>query len=166
MFLELPTYLPQFGSANTEESLQSAAIGVLILAFLWLRPQGIFPERRRKLSRDIPAVASDGPAERSAGLVTDGESGEGARARALVTGLSPAAGPAQLAVRDLRRDFGGVAAVDGLSFELAPGQVTGLIGPNGAGKSTTLKLIAGALRPGAGQVLMTARTWPAGRPTR
>jgi ABC-type branched-subunit amino acid transport system ATPase component len=57
-------------------------------------------------------------------------------------------------VHDLSRDFGGVHAVDGLSFELAPGQVTGLIGPNGAGKSTALKLIAGAIRPGAGQVVV------------
>jgi ABC-type branched-subunit amino acid transport system ATPase component len=57
-------------------------------------------------------------------------------------------------VRDLSRDFGGVRAVDDLSFELAPGQVTGLIGPNGAGKSTALKLIAGAIRPGAGQVVV------------
>jgi ABC-type branched-subunit amino acid transport system ATPase component len=57
-------------------------------------------------------------------------------------------------VRDLSRDFGGVRAVDDLSFDLAPGQVTGLIGPNGAGKSTALKLIAGAIRPGAGQVVV------------
>ena len=50
VFLELPTFLPQMSNANIEESLQSAFIGVLILAFLWWRPQGIFPERRRKLS--------------------------------------------------------------------------------------------------------------------
>jgi ABC-type branched-subunit amino acid transport system ATPase component len=67
-------------------------------------------------------------------------------------------------VRDLRRDFGGVAAVDGLSFDLAPGQVTGLIGPNGAGKSTALKLVAGATAPSAGQVLVdgvNVAGWPA-----
>ena len=53
VFLELPTYLPQIGSANTEESLQSAAIGVLILVFLWWRPQGIFPERT---AQAVPAA--------------------------------------------------------------------------------------------------------------
>ncbi len=57
-----------------------------------------------------------------------------------------------LAVRDLRRQFGGVLAVNGASFDVPAGQITGLIGPNGAGKSTVLNVIAGALRPDGGQV--------------
>jgi ABC-type branched-subunit amino acid transport system ATPase component len=57
-----------------------------------------------------------------------------------------------LAVSDLRRSFGGVRAVDGVSFHVERGSVTGLIGPNGAGKSTALGTIAGALRPDAGSV--------------
>jgi branched-chain amino acid transport system permease protein len=61
VFLELPTYLPQLSNANVEESLQSAAIGVLILAFLWWRPQGIFPERRRRLSRLLPVELREHP---------------------------------------------------------------------------------------------------------
>jgi branched-chain amino acid transport system permease protein len=149
VFLELPTYLPQIGSANTEESLQSAAIGVLILAFLWFRPQGIFPERRRRLSRLLPAP---GPAS---GGDQPGHVQE-------IDGTHPER-PPSVAIHDLRRDFGGVAAVDGLSFELAPGKVTGLIGPNGAGKSTALKLMAGAVAPSSGQVLVDGRDvagWP------
>ncbi len=47
-------------------------------------------------------------------------------------------------------------AVDKFSFELPPGTATGLIGPNGAGKSTALKLIAGALAPDTGQVVVGA----------
>jgi neutral amino acid transport system ATP-binding protein len=59
---------------------------------------------------------------------------------------------AMLAVRDLCRHFGGVRAVNGASFTVPPGQITGLIGPNGAGKSTVLNMIAGALRPDAGTI--------------
>jgi ABC-type branched-subunit amino acid transport system ATPase component len=49
-----------------------------------------------------------------------------------------------LVVRDLKRSFGGVRAVDGVSFRVSRGSITGLIGPNGAGKSTALDVIAGA----------------------
>jgi ABC-2 type transport system ATP-binding protein len=50
-----------------------------------------------------------------------------------------------LEVVGLTRRFGSRAVVDGLTFEVAPGTVTGLLGPNGCGKSTTMKLLAGAL---------------------
>jgi neutral amino acid transport system ATP-binding protein len=55
-----------------------------------------------------------------------------------------------LQIKDLRVEFD---AVDGASFEIPAGSITGLIGPNGAGKSTALKLIAGALRPTSGQIV-------------
>jgi ABC-type branched-subunit amino acid transport system ATPase component len=57
-----------------------------------------------------------------------------------------------LTVRDIRRSFGGVRAVDGVSFSVPRGSTTGLIGPNGAGKSTALGVIAGALRADGGTV--------------
>jgi ABC-type branched-subunit amino acid transport system ATPase component len=57
-----------------------------------------------------------------------------------------------LEVTDLHRRFGGVYAVNGASFAVPAGTVTGLIGPNGAGKSTVLNLIAGAMRPSAGTI--------------
>lgn len=59
-----------------------------------------------------------------------------------------------LEVRGLRKRFGGVAAVDDLSFSLRAGVVTSLIGPNGAGKTTCFNLITGAIRADAGQVLL------------
>jgi ABC-type branched-subunit amino acid transport system ATPase component len=62
-----------------------------------------------------------------------------------------------LEVHELRIDFGGVHAVDGASFIVPAGQITGLIGPNGAGKSTAIKLIAGALRPSSGKVLHSGK---------
>jgi branched-chain amino acid transport system ATP-binding protein len=57
-----------------------------------------------------------------------------------------------LEVRDLRRSFGGVHAVDGVSFAVEPGTISGLIGPNGAGKSTALGMIAGAIKPSGGSI--------------
>jgi branched-chain amino acid transport system ATP-binding protein len=57
-----------------------------------------------------------------------------------------------LAVRDLRRDFGGVHAVDGVDFDVGQGEIVGLIGPNGAGKTTLFNLVSGYLRPTRGTI--------------
>lgn len=59
---------------------------------------------------------------------------------------------ALLRVSRLVRTFGSVRAVDGVSFEVRPGEIYGLLGPNGAGKTTTLSLIAGLLQPEAGEI--------------
>jgi branched-chain amino acid transport system ATP-binding protein len=57
-----------------------------------------------------------------------------------------------LDVTDLSRQFGGLMAVNGLSFTLTTGEITGLIGPNGAGKTTAFNLISGTIRPSRGSV--------------
>jgi len=57
-----------------------------------------------------------------------------------------------LQVRNLRKTFGGIVAVDGVSFDIEAGTMTGLIGPNGAGKSTTFNLITGVHTPDSGRV--------------
>ena len=62
-----------------------------------------------------------------------------------------------LDVRDLAKAFGGVRAVDGVSFGVAAGEVVALIGPNGAGKTTCFNLINGQLRPDAGRVTLDGR---------
>ncbi len=64
----------------------------------------------------------------------------------------------QLNVQGLSRHFGGIRAVDEVSFSTAPGQITGVIGPNGAGKTTLFNLIAGTTRPSAGAVTMDGAT--------
>ncbi len=81
---------------------------------------------------------------------------EGVEERA-TTGALGADGPADLAAEPLRVDglekqFGGITAVDGATFGVERGTLTGLIGPNGAGKSTTFNLVTGVHRPDAGQV--------------
>jgi branched-chain amino acid transport system ATP-binding protein len=57
-------------------------------------------------------------------------------------------------VSGLRKRFGATVALDGMTFTVAPGQVTGFIGPNGAGKSTTFKAIFGMLQIRSGRILM------------
>ena len=64
---------------------------------------------------------------------------------------------ASIEARGLTKRFGGTLAVDELSFEVFPGQVTGFLGPNGAGKSTTLRMILGLDRPTAGEALVNGR---------
>jgi ABC-type branched-subunit amino acid transport system ATPase component len=64
---------------------------------------------------------------------------------------------ALLAVVALRKAFGGLVAVDDLSFDIAPGTIVGLIGPNGSGKTTALNLISGALAPDAGEIRLRDR---------
>jgi branched-chain amino acid transport system permease protein len=172
VFLEVPAFLPSLSNSQATESGQAAAIGVLILIFLWWRPQGIFPERRRRLLRT--AVLATAPSALVAGgtlgPVHPPVAGGGRSSRSLAADSpdTPArSGPPApaLVVRDLAREFGGVRAVDGISFDLTRGELTGLIGPNGAGKSTALKLLAGAVQPTHGQILLGGDTdiagWPA-----
>ena len=65
---------------------------------------------------------------------------------------------ALLEARDVVKRYGGVRAVDGVSFVLDPGQIVGLIGPNGSGKTTLLGVLAGTHDPTAGSVLLEGRT--------
>ncbi len=62
-----------------------------------------------------------------------------------------------LAVRALRKDFGGVLAVEDVGFDVAEGEILGLIGPNGAGKTTLFNLVSGYLRPTRGSVALFGR---------
>ncbi|HEU5355070.1 MAG TPA: ATP-binding cassette domain-containing protein [Actinocrinis sp.] len=59
----------------------------------------------------------------------------------------------------LTKRYGDKAAVDGLSFAVAPGRVTGFLGPNGAGKSTTMRLLLGLERPDSGRALINGRPY-------
>ena len=59
-----------------------------------------------------------------------------------------------LKVTDLGKSFGGNRAVDGVSFEVAAGELLALIGPNGAGKTTTFNMVNGQLRPDTGSVML------------
>src|SRR5581483_7403059 len=107
-FEEATRYIPPFGPPGLVEDLQWVAIGLLILVFLWFRPQGILPERRRLTG------GADGATGR---LVT----------RSAPSTAGSADGGVMLRTADLTRDFGGVRAVAGVSIEVRRGTLTGLI---------------------------------------
>jgi ABC-2 type transport system ATP-binding protein len=66
--------------------------------------------------------------------------------------MSAAAIQPAVQVHGLAKSFGSVHAVQGVDFAVAPGEIFGLVGPDGAGKTTTMRMLAGVLRPDAGQV--------------
>jgi ABC-2 type transport system ATP-binding protein len=66
-----------------------------------------------------------------------------------------------IAVKDLRKEYGDVTAVDGVSFEVEAGEFFGILGPNGAGKTTTLEIIEGLRQSDAGEVsVFGTAPWP------
>ncbi len=113
------------------------AYGLILAGMLILAPRGLwpyletyFPQRRAPLSTNRRLPARPVPLPQSEIL---------------------------LEVRDLTKNFGGLVAVNGISFAVRRGEVVGLIGPNGAGKTTCFNLITGLLTPTRGEV------WFAGR---
>jgi branched-chain amino acid transport system permease protein len=106
--------------------------GILFIAILQYAPTGI----SAPLSRFLLV-----PAARRTGTAT-----------LLARRTLPKAGTPLLQVDDLSKRFGGLLALENISFEVRTGEIVGLIGPNGAGKSTTFNLISRLLRPTSGRV--------------
>ena len=63
-------------------------------------------------------------------------------------------GEALLRIRGLHKHYGKVRALDGIDIEVQEGTIYGFIGPNGAGKTTTIRILAGLIRPTAGDVTL------------
>ena len=69
-----------------------------------------------------------------------------------------------LSVKDLHKSFGGVKALDGVSFQVAAGELVGLIGPNGSGKTTAFNVVTGVIQPTAGRVTFAGQSVTGNRP--
>ena len=146
----VPKFLP-LDSAG----LASHELGWLIL--ILYAPGGIAqlvqPLRDRVVNWLAMRSGLDVEAIRSDEVIATDESNETAD----LSSMRPArqlrpAGTTLLRAQDLRRHFGGVKAVDGVSLDVKAGETLGLIGPNGAGKTTTFELLGGFTKPDGGRV--------------
>lgn len=118
-----------FGTAGNFEWLVFGLILILLLRFA---PDGMWPWITRLLPRKTPPPL--------------------ANASTLPRRVPTAKGTPLLDVQGVRKRFGGLVAVDNVSFQVKAGEVVGLIGPNGAGKSTTFNLVTGLLHANEGTV--------------
>ncbi|MDI9232359.1 branched-chain amino acid ABC transporter ATP-binding protein/permease [Limnohabitans lacus] len=119
---------------GTSGSYEVIVFGVAMVLVLKYLPDGLWSVVAKKLPRPPRRV-------------------DWQNASDLPTRSKPAAGDVVLKVDKIRKQFGGLTAVNDISFEIQAGQIVGLIGPNGAGKSTTFNLITGVLSKTSGQVL-------------
>ncbi|MDE3232886.1 MAG: branched-chain amino acid ABC transporter ATP-binding protein/permease [Pseudomonadota bacterium] len=118
---------------GTSGSYEVIVFGVAMVLVLKYMPDGIWSLVARKLPRPPRKM--------------DWQDAEPLSARS-----KPAMGELVLKVDKIRKQFGGLTAVNDISFDLHAGQIVGLIGPNGAGKSTTFNLITGVLSKTSGKV--------------
>ena len=140
----LQSLLPKL--IGSDGNFETIVFGILMVAILQFARQGLWPMVLRLLP-GAPAVKVDRSAQ------------------PLARRPLPAVGSPLLAVDKARMQFGGLVAVNDVSFALRAGEIVGLIGPNGAGKSTTFNLLTGVLRPTAGAIAFLGRP-VAGLPAR
>jgi branched-chain amino acid transport system permease protein len=127
----LQTLLPKLIGANG--NFEVIVFGVLMVLLLQYARQGVWPFVARWFPRGPQAHVPDHP---------DG----------LPQRSKPDAGEPLLVVEKARKQFGGLVAVNDVSFEVKAGEIIGLIGPNGAGKSTTFNLVTGVLQATSGAI--------------
>ena len=131
---QLQVLLPKL--IGTSGSFEVIVFGILLVLMLKFLPQGLWflvearlPRQQRKVDwQDAPDLA---------------------HAR-----THPPRGELLLDVQSIRKQFGGLVAVNDISFQIHAGEIVGLIGPNGAGKSTTFNLITGVLPKTSGRVML------------
>ncbi len=123
--------------------------GLMILFVVYYLPDGIFGFLRNLVARVRPNWVR--PPIRIDGMADE-------RAAWAATAPQLEAGKALLEVRSVVMQFGGLKALDRVSFSVMPGTVHGLIGPNGSGKSTTMNVLTGIYTPTSGEVLFEGRS--------
>jgi len=113
------------------------------------------PDLLRAVFLRAPAPERPGESHRERGERLGASAAEAAAA-ATASGSAVGDGPPVLEVRDVTRRFGGVRALDGVSFDVHPGEILGFIGPNGAGKTTLFDVISGYTPADSGSIRLRA----------
>jgi branched-chain amino acid transport system permease protein len=123
--------------ATTADLIRNIIYGLILILMLRFRPEGLFPEHHHLVlpasvatSKDTFTLAAIGGSQRD---------------------------DVTLEAHDLHKNFGGIAAANGVNIALRAGTVTGLIGPNGAGKTTAFNLLTGFLPPTSGTITFRGR---------
>lgn len=140
--------------------IQGVIYGLAIICVILLAPEGLFWKVRdflRKRSAAPVAAIPSTPDIEAAATVS-------AAPVPLRPKPSHGTGDVVLEVRNLSRSFGGLKAVQDVSFKLRKNEILGIIGPNGAGKTTLFNLLNGFLRPGTGEILLGSREMSGRKP--
>ncbi len=158
LFALIAAVIPSYLTGGNTPNWLNVVFGVSAVSVALRGGHPAMPERLRsvfeRFGRRRPA-AEPGPRPTAPGSAVAVPSPRGPTP---VTGAPARAAPgAGLAVRQLTVHFGGLVAVDGLSFDAPAGRITGLIGPNGAGKTSTFDACSGLNRRIGGQVLLHGR---------
>lgn len=130
-------YLPLLVKGASGQ-LEIVAFAALFILFLQRARQGIVPYVQKFLPAPVPVPPPKAPA--------------------LPRRTQPAPGTVLLKANQVERRFGGLIAVNQVSFDVRAGEILGLIGPNGAGKTTMFNLMTGALKLSAGEIAFTGRS--------
>ncbi|MCA6107104.1 branched-chain amino acid ABC transporter ATP-binding protein/permease [Bradyrhizobium cenepequi] len=136
--------------------IQGVIFGFAIICVILIAPEGLFWKLRDLLRKRLASKAAATPSDLQAPTTT-ATVPRPARQRA-------ATGEVVIEVRNLSRSFGGLKAVQDVSFKLHKNEILGIIGPNGAGKTTLFNLLNGFLRPNQGEVLIDGRNMSGERP--
>lgn len=147
----LRTLLPRFFRAGASAEYEIIIFGLLLAAVVIFAPGGVWPFVIRLLglghlrfSARPGSTAQPPPPAPPVPVTSTGDQANG--------------GTPLLAVEHLTKRFGGLMAVNDLSFSVRPGEIYALMGPNGAGKTTVFNLISGVLRPTRGTVVLDGRS--------
>ena len=134
--------------------------GLAIICVILLAPEGLFWKVRDFLRKRSAPPAAAPPGAPDAPVAPTSPPHSCRRARQATAGT----GDVVLEVRNLSRSFGGLKAVQDVSFKLRRNEILGIIGPNGAGKTTLFNLLNGFLRPDTGEILLDGREMSGRKP--